>query len=127
MAASFREQREALLALIDPSVPESECDVSDVSVETVCALRRTALKHGDHERVDALSVVLELAPLRLYPGLRIAQLTLHLMADDTEPYARRGTKYLAPTGPQASRVAWDDREVKRIKRLAKLLGGLPAS
>ena len=44
------------------------------------------------------------APIRLYPGLRIAQLAVHELSTETEPYARKGAKYLAPTGPQVSRL-----------------------
>jgi dCTP deaminase len=59
------------------------------------------------------------APIRLYPGLRIAQLAVHSLTAPTEPYTRKGAKYLAPTGPQASRAAWDKSEVRTLKRLGR--------
>ena len=62
------------------------------------------------------------SPIRLYPGVRIAQLAVHKMEGTTsQPYTRRGAKYMAPTGPQPSRLAKERREIARVRRLAKRL------
>jgi dCTP deaminase len=62
------------------------------------------------------------APIRLYPGLRIAQLAVHSLGQATEQvYIRPGAKYLAPTGPQASRAAWDKEEIERLSQLGDRL------
>lgn len=59
------------------------------------------------------------APIRLYPGLRVAQLALHRLGAPTRAYARRGAKYLAPTGPQTSRAAWDQAEIRRVRKVGR--------
>jgi dCTP deaminase len=48
-------------------------------------------------------------PVKLYPGMRIAQLRLHALTSPAErPYgAARGSSYNQQTGPQASRVKLD--------------------
>lgn len=62
------------------------------------------------------------SPIRLYPGVRVAQLAVHELPGDTKrPYARAGAKYLAHTGPQPSRLANERNEIKRVRRLAKKL------
>jgi dCTP deaminase len=59
------------------------------------------------------------SPIRLYPGVRIAQLAVHELPSSTKrPYARPGAKYLAPTGPEPSRLAKERTEIRRVKRLA---------
>lgn len=63
------------------------------------------------------------APIALYPGLRVAQLAVHSVATPARRgYSRRGAKYLAPTGPQATRLAWDDTEMRKVRRVASRLG-----
>jgi dCTP deaminase len=62
-------------------------------------------------------------PICLYPGLRVAQLAVHRLGKRTRKgYARSGAKYLAPTGPQASKAAWDKAEIRRLKRIGKRFG-----
>jgi dCTP deaminase len=62
------------------------------------------------------------SPIRLYPGVRIAQLAIHQLPGATRrPYARAGAKYLAPTGPEVSRLAKERKEVARVKRMARRL------
>lgn len=62
------------------------------------------------------------SPIRLYPGVRIAQLAVHELPGDTRrPYARVGAKYLAQTGPEPSRLAKERNEIRRVKRLARKL------
>jgi len=48
-------------------------------------------------------------PIKLYPGMRIAQLSLHELSSPAErPYgAARGSKYGGQNGPEASRIALD--------------------
>jgi dCTP deaminase len=48
-------------------------------------------------------------PVKLYPGMRIAQIVLHCMTSAAElPYgAARGSQYNHQTGPQASRIKLD--------------------
>lgn len=50
-------------------------------------------------------------PIKLYPGMRIAQLSLHELSSAAErPYgAARGSKYGGQDGPEASRIALDQR------------------
>jgi dCTP deaminase len=49
-------------------------------------------------------------PVRLYPGVRIAQIVLHQMTSPAErPYGRdRGSSYYAQSGPQISRLRLDE-------------------
>jgi dCTP deaminase len=63
------------------------------------------------------------SPIRLYPGVRIAQLAVHELPGPTPPYARRGAKYLASTGPEASRLARERTEIARVRKLARRLEG----
>jgi dCTP deaminase len=48
-------------------------------------------------------------PVKLYPGMRLAQIVLHQLTSPAElPYgATRGSQYQAQTGPQASRIRID--------------------
>jgi dCTP deaminase len=62
------------------------------------------------------------SPIALYPGLRIAQLAVHQLDGETaEPYGSESPKYSSPVGPQATRLAWDRREMDHIKRLGRRL------
>lgn len=62
------------------------------------------------------------SPIRLYPGLKIAQLAVHSLPDATEhSYATPGVSYRSPTGPQAARLAKDKAELERIKKLGDAL------
>lgn len=49
-------------------------------------------------------------PVRLYPGMRIAQIVLHQMSSAAEqPYGvARGSHYINQSGPQPSRIRLDD-------------------
>jgi dCTP deaminase len=58
------------------------------------------------------------SPIALYPGLRVAQLAVHtLEAETNEPYNLSGPKYSSPTGPQATRLAWDRAEIEKVRNL----------
>ncbi len=62
------------------------------------------------------------SPIRLYPGLRIAQLALHSLPSPTDfGYSGRGQKYIAPTGPQESRVSKERPEIAKLDQLGKAL------
>lgn len=64
-------------------------------------------------------------PVRLFPGLRIAQLVVWLTVGATEaPYASDAPKYHAPLGPESSRIGWETDEVERLRSVgASLQGG----
>ena len=63
-------------------------------------------------------------PIRLYPGLRVAQLQLWSSADKTElPYGRDEAKYLTPLGPEGNRLAWESDELERIRAVGAELAG----
>lgn len=65
-------------------------------------------------------------PIKLFPGLRIAQLMLWRTQDATaEPYAE-GVKYTAPLGPESSRIGWEREEVARLRAIGRGLQGAPA-
>jgi dCTP deaminase len=58
------------------------------------------------------------SPIALYPGARIAQLAVHSLAQPTTlAYGSSGSKYVAPTEPQASRLDKEQQEIERIRRL----------
>lgn len=59
------------------------------------------------------------SPIKLYPGLKIAQLTVHSLAGKTV-FAKSPT-YRAPTRPQAARLAKEQDELVRIKKLGEAL------
>jgi dCTP deaminase len=48
-------------------------------------------------------------PVKLYPGMRIAQIVMHVMSSPAElPYGEaRGSQYNSQTGPQPSRIRLD--------------------
>jgi dCTP deaminase len=62
------------------------------------------------------------SPIRLFPGLRIAQLALHSLDQATDHgYVVAAGKYKSPTGPQASKLAGEQNEIKRMKQLGEVL------
>ena len=68
------------------------------------------------------------SPLCLYPGLRVAQLAVHSLADPTEKaYDTGDAKYRAPTGPQASRLAWGRTEMEKVTKLSRTLAHRPTA
>jgi dCTP deaminase len=68
------------------------------------------------------------SPIRLYPGLRVAQLTvLRLDAPTSSPYAggkKAKSKYVTAIGPEASR-AWEDAELEKVLKVGAKLGRIP--
>jgi dCTP deaminase len=61
------------------------------------------------------------APIRLSPGMRIAQLILDELDEPAPVEGRRRDKYRAPVGPQPSQLASESDEFKHLKRLGKNL------
>ena len=62
------------------------------------------------------------SPIRLYPGVRIAQLIVQDLGEATaKPYDNRSDKYAHPTGPQASRASLDRDEIDQVEKLASAL------
>lgn len=63
-------------------------------------------------------------PIRLRPGLRVAQLQVWA-ADGPTPitYATGGEKYRAPLGPESNKLAWELDELTRLQRIGRQLLG----
>jgi dCTP deaminase len=72
------------------------------------------------------------SPIRLYPGLRVAQIAVYRLSEPTahselpedERYA---AKYLAGVGPEASRVAWEDEELAKLLQVGAKLSAPPGA
>lgn len=63
-------------------------------------------------------------PLRLAPGLRVAQLQLWRSERATsDPYISAGAKYVAPLGPESNRLAWESKELDKLRSIASRLHG----
>lgn len=63
-------------------------------------------------------------PMRLYPGLRIAQLTLWKTEGPVAiPYGAGLDKYQVPVGPQSSRLGWESNEIERLRAVRLRLTG----
>jgi hypothetical protein len=63
-------------------------------------------------------------PIALYPGLRVAQLSVHRLAVKTDfPYEAHA-KYVSPVGPEPPKLAWDASEVEQMKLLRDRLSKL---
>ena len=61
------------------------------------------------------------SPIALYPGLRVAQLAVHTLGTPTpRPYGSND-KYMAPTRPQASKLASERKEAKDLEELGSRL------
>jgi dCTP deaminase len=61
------------------------------------------------------------SPIRLYPGVRIAQLELDKLDAPTDHAYGAQDKYFAPIGPEASRLWKEQPEIARIEELATAL------
>ena len=68
------------------------------------------------------------SPIALYPGLRIAQLAVHTLADYTKvPYSKKEEpEYIAPTRPEPAAFSSEQEEVDRVVRLGDALAGYGA-
>lgn len=61
-------------------------------------------------------------PIRLRPGLRVAQLVVHSLAGETTAYAARFARAI---GPEPPKVGWDRDEVDQIKAVSSRLSLRP--
>lgn len=68
-------------------------------------------------------------PIRLRPGLRVAQLQIWSAAEGTtRPYSTGQEKYRAPLGPESNKLAWESNELSRLQKIGEqLLGRRPHS
>lgn len=62
-------------------------------------------------------------PIRLFPGLRVAQLMLWRAESATSSPYEGDAKYRAPLGPESSRIGWESTEVDRLKAIGQGLQG----
>lgn len=60
------------------------------------------------------------SPIRLYPGLKIAQLSVHALPGKTQ-FIKANPTYRSPTGPQPAKLEKEARELDRIRRLGDAL------
>jgi dCTP deaminase len=60
-------------------------------------------------------------PIALYPGLRVAQLTVHRLGEATAHPYQAHAKYVSPIGPEPPKLAWDSAEVDRMNRVRERL------
>jgi dCTP deaminase len=66
-------------------------------------------------------------PIRLRPGLRVAQLQLWAADSPTAiSYSTGDEKYHAPVGPESNKLAWESDELARLKRIGEHLLGRKA-
>jgi dCTP deaminase len=70
------------------------------------------------ELVDTGSV-----PIRLRPGLRVAQLQVWSGNSVDETYSTSGGKYQAPLGPESNKLAWEAEELDKLQAIGKRLLG----
>lgn len=68
-------------------------------------------------------------PIRLRPGLRVAQLQVWAGDGPTSmPYGSGEEKYRAPLGPESNKLAWETDELDRLRLIGnRLLGRRPRS
>lgn len=63
-------------------------------------------------------------PIRLRPGLRVAQLQVWSADVPTgSPYATGDEKYRAPLGPESNKLAWEAKELERLQFIGQRLLG----
>lgn len=61
------------------------------------------------------------SPIRLSPGIRIAQLAIHRTDGSATPTDKRPDKYLAPVRPQASKLASERADFERLEAVGQHL------
>lgn len=62
-------------------------------------------------------------PLKVYPGLCISQLVVWNLAERTKNAYKPTAKYVAPIGPEESRLDLESGDRDRLERIGKALGG----
>lgn len=63
-------------------------------------------------------------PIRLFPGLRVAQLMVWEAKGSTASPYSKSAKYNAPLGPESSRIGWEGDEVGRLASIGRSLQGV---
>lgn len=63
-------------------------------------------------------------PIKLHPGLRVAQLVVHRFEGFAIPYE---AKFARAIGPEPAKLGWDRDEVTRIERVTTALRQTPTS
>jgi dCTP deaminase len=58
------------------------------------------------------------SPICLVPGVKIAQLAFHQLTEPTDHAYGDDDKYVAPIGPEASRLAKEQSSIQRLEELA---------
>jgi dCTP deaminase len=61
------------------------------------------------------------SPIRLSPGVRIAQLAIHRVEGSATPSDKQSDKYVAPVRPQASKLASEQLDFERLSAVGKSL------
>jgi len=62
-------------------------------------------------------------PIRLRPGLRVAQLQVWSGDATNSTYSAGGGKYQAPLGPESNKLAWESSELVRLRAIGEQLLG----
>lgn len=57
-------------------------------------------------------------PIRLTPGLRVAQLQVWSSDNATDGAYSEGGKYQAPLGPEGNKLAWESPEVAKLRAIS---------
>ncbi|MFZ6003077.1 MAG: dCTP deaminase [Actinomycetota bacterium] len=60
-------------------------------------------------------------PMKLRPGLRVAQLMVWMLDEPTDKPYQPSSKYGSPIGPEPSRLGWESGERDRLIKLGRLL------
>jgi dCTP deaminase len=63
------------------------------------------------------------SPIRLYPGLTMAQLAVHSLPSKSD-YVKPDPNYRSPTRPQPAQLVKEQRQLEKIKRLGDALGSV---
>ena len=63
------------------------------------------------------------SPIRLYPGLRVAQIAIHPVAGEAalEGVPQYASKYDSAIGPEPSRLAWDHDELAKVLAVGRAM------
>lgn len=63
------------------------------------------------------------SPIKLYPGLAVAQLSVHYLPYKTE-YRKAHPNYISPTRPEAARLGKERAQLERIQQLGHALSSV---
>jgi dCTP deaminase len=62
------------------------------------------------------------SPIKLFPGLKVAQLTVHSLPGASE-FVKAPT-YRAPTRPQPARLSKEQQELEKIRQLGRAFASI---